>query len=218
MLTSPWNSPIPCLKATVCLAEDRYNPHKEQSELNAALPLVKFPWKKPIFFKKKLVTARTRKKKIPDRLTGTSQLWENHPPSVSPFPKSWQHSLGGKKGTDQTLGPRGAQASAKGAASNHEHSPLASLTTKPRCVLSPGGRNNFRAWKSPFMKGCQQRWGCARAGGPHEGLGTAKAPGLSPPEHACSKAWSRPLERRPLYLPLACRHETLASSCQGSGW
>ena len=161
MLTSPWNSPVPRLKATVRLAEDRYNPHKEQPELNTALPLVKFPWKKCTFFKKKSGYCKNQEEKNPGQVD-----W-NFPAVVKPStlctPISQKSAAQLGRHVSDLGVERGAQASAKGAASNQERSPLASLTTKPRCMLSPGGRNNFHVWKSPFMKGGEQRRGCPSA-------------------------------------------------------
>ena len=71
LLTLPLNSPIPCLKATARLAEDRHNPHREQSELNPALPLEKLPWKTSLLGWLKTCTCKNQEENIPEGLTGT---------------------------------------------------------------------------------------------------------------------------------------------------
>lgn len=145
----------------------------------------------------------------------TSQLREKPydlgtPTSQKLAPQLWL----GETNVSDLGAERGTQALAKGAASNHERSPPTHLTAKPRHVLPPGGRNSFHVWKSPAIKGSPQSRGCPRTCDPHEGLGTAKAPALSPPQHACPKAWSCLWERRPLHLPPATgmKHQPPAAS------
>ena len=127
LLTLPLTSPVPCRKATACLAEDRHNTHREQSELNPALSFVKFPWRTSLLGWLKTCNCKNQEEKIPDELTGTPRLWENHPPSVPPFPRAGSTAwLGGKA----RIRPRGRERSTSIGQGSCNH-----WRSTPHCLL-----------------------------------------------------------------------------------